>query len=176
MPTLRRADVEDAREVAALAERTFRDTFAAGNAAEDMDLHCGAHYGEEIQRRELMDPDRVTLVAEEGGGLVGYAQLRWGPAPACVAASAPGEILRFYVDRPWHGRRLAHDLMEACLDAIAARGSDVAWLGVFAANARAIAFYAKHGFVPVGEQVFRLGRDPQRDLVMARRIESRARC
>jgi ribosomal protein S18 acetylase RimI-like enzyme len=49
-----------------------------------------------------------------------------------------------------------------------ARGSGVAWLGVWEHNPRAITFYGKLGFVACGEQVFPLGNDPQRDIVMAR--------
>jgi hypothetical protein len=50
------------------------------------------------------------------------------------------------------------------------RGSDVAWLGVWERNPRAMAFYRKLGFVEAGSQVFQLGTDPQRDVVMARPV------
>lgn len=33
---------------------------------------------------------------------------------------------------------------------------------------RALSFYRKYGFVEVGEHVFVLGSDPQRDLVLVR--------
>jgi ribosomal protein S18 acetylase RimI-like enzyme len=46
----------------------------------------------------------------------------------------------------------------------------VAWLGVWEHNPRAIAFYRKSGFVEVGDHVFPVGRDPQRDVVMARAV------
>jgi len=42
------------------------------------------------------------------------------------------------------------------------------WLGVWEHNPRAIAFYRKWGFEAVGEHVFVVGTDPQRDLVMTR--------
>jgi ribosomal protein S18 acetylase RimI-like enzyme len=58
--------------------------------------------------------------------------------------------------------------MGACLGEIAARGADVAWLGVWEHNPRAIAFYRKWGFVEVGEHTFPVGDDPQRDLVLCR--------
>jgi ribosomal protein S18 acetylase RimI-like enzyme len=47
-------------------------------------------------------------------------------------------------------------------------GSDVLWLGVWEHNAKAIAFYRKFGFEAVGEHVFAVGSDMQRDLIMAR--------
>lgn len=52
--------------------------------------------------------------------------------------------------------------------------ADVVWLGVWERNPRAIAFYRRSGFVEVGEHVFQLGSDPQRDVIMAKALGSRA--
>lgn len=169
---IRNARSTDAQALAALAEATFRDTFAAANTPADMDHHCATAYGEAIQAREIASADRVTLVAEHDGRLVGYAQVRWGHTPACVEARAPGEIQRLYVVRDCHGRGVAHDLMRACLAALAARGTDVAWLGVWERNPKAIAFYRKFGFREVGAHVFTVGSDAQRDVVMARALDA----
>lgn len=170
MPTLRTADRGDATRLSAFAEHTFRDTFGATNAPEDMADHCRTSYGPDIQAREIADPARLTLLCEEESRLVGFAQLRWEDAPACVAARAPGEIQRLYVVTDRHGQGVARQLMDACLAAMRVRGSDVAWLGVWEHNPRAIAFYRKCGFVEVGDHVFPLGSDPQRDVVMARPV------
>lgn len=97
-------------------------------------------------------------------------RLRWCDAPDCVAAQSPGEIQRLYVVDAWHGKGIAQDLMHACIREMEARGSDVAWLGVWERNPRAISFYRKFGFVEVGDHFFSLGNDPQRDIVMARSI------
>lgn len=170
MPVLRKAERADAGRLSRLAEQTFRDTFAATNTAGDMALHCRLHYSETIQAGEIARPDMATLLSEEDGQLLGFAQLRWGGAPDCVVAAAPGEIQRLYVDRGWHGKGVAQALMRACLAQMQARGSDVVWLGVWERNPRAIAFYRKFGFVEVGDHVFPLGSDPQRDIVMARPV------
>lgn len=81
-----------------------------------------------------------------------------------------GEILRFYVDRSAHGRGVAASLMHTCLSELRSRGSGVAWLGVWERNPRAITFYRKSGFAPVGAHVFVVGSDPQRDVVMQRSL------
>ncbi len=172
MPTVRKAGPDDAQPLARIAERTFRDTFGAQNTAEALELHCLVSYGEAIQAHEISAPNLVTLLAQEGGQLVGFAQLRWDGAPACVAATSPGEIQRLYVVKEWHGRGVAQDLMKACLEEIRRRGSDVVWLGVWERNPRAISFYKKFGFIEVGAHVFPLGRDPQRDIVMARPVST----
>jgi ribosomal protein S18 acetylase RimI-like enzyme len=168
LPLIRKADRSDAKRLSEFAEASFRDTFGAANTRHDMDLHCRATYGEAIQAAEISDPDRTTLLCEEDGRLIGFAQLRWAGAPDCVSALAPGEIQRLYVAPDRHGQGVAQELMSACMEAMRARGSDVVWLGVWERNPRAISFYRKSGFVEVGDHVFPVGNDPQRDIVMAR--------
>lgn len=171
MPMVRKAEAGDARELARIAEATFRDTFESVNSVEDMTLHCQTSYGEHVQAAEIGDPQRTTLLCLEAGIVTGFAQLRWNGAPTCVQADAPGEIQRLYVVRAWHGRGIAPILMAACLEEMKRRGSDAVWLGVWEKNPRAIAFYRKFGFREVGEHVFTLGADRQRDLVMVRPVD-----
>jgi ribosomal protein S18 acetylase RimI-like enzyme len=167
MPSIRHATARDARELAHLGERTFREAFGPMNSAENIDHHTRERYGEAIQVEEIAHPDITTVVCEADGTLIGFAQLRWEAAPPCVTAQHPGEIQRLYVASEWHGRGIAQQLMEAALGLMQARGCDAAWLGVWEHNPRAIAFYRKYGFAEVGDLPFSLGDDDQRDLVMA---------
>ncbi len=170
MPMVRKARAGDAGKLSELAEATFRATFGAANTAEHMERHCRCSYGERIQAAEIADDGMVTLVSEAGGDLIAYAQVRWGAAPDCVSARKPGEVQRLYVAGDWHGKGVAQELMQACIDELGKRGSDVVWLGVWERNPRAMTFYRKFGFVEVGDHVFSLGGDPQRDIVMVRPV------
>jgi ribosomal protein S18 acetylase RimI-like enzyme len=167
---IRKAEEFDAAPLAELAERTFRDAFGHLNTAEDMDLHCRSSYGRQLQAREIADPSLTTLVCEDDGALIAYAQLRWGKAPGSVVAARPAEIQRLYVDKAWHGKGVAQKLMAALLDLAHAGQADAVWLGVWEHNPRAIGFYAKFGFLEVGDQTFVVGRDNQRDLVMQKTL------
>lgn len=171
MPRIRKADLNDAPQLTRVAELTFREAFGQ-NKAENVDLHCQESYSEAIQAREITASSMVTILAEDGGKLIGFSQLRWEGAPPCVLAQSPGEIQRLYVVKEWHGQGVAQALMDACIEEIQRHGSDVVWLGVWERNPRAISFYRKFGFVEAGDHVFSLGRDPQRDIVMVRRVAS----
>jgi ribosomal protein S18 acetylase RimI-like enzyme len=168
VPPLRRASPADAAALAALAERTFRATYGAKNLPENVERHCATHFGPAIQRAELEDAARETWVADAGDRLAGYAQLKLGGPPVAVAAARPIEILRFYLDVDQHGRGLAYRMMDHVLARAAALGRDLVWLGVWEKNPRAIAFYERVGFRAIGEQVFVVGDDAQRDLVLCR--------
>lgn len=165
---IRPATPADADRLAALAERTFRETYAEHNTADDMERYVAAHFGPARQRAELSAPGHRVLLAEADGREAGYVQLATGPAPDCVGGESPLEIARFYVDRPWQGRGLAPALMGAAVGTARDAGAGVLWLGVWERNLRAIAFYRKSGFREVGTQHFLLGADRQQDLVLAR--------
>lgn len=167
---IRRATAVDAAALAALAERTFRDTFAAVNTPDNMAAHAAASYGVEIQLAEIASERIRTLLVEDGGITTGYAQLRLGPAPDCVKTERAVELWRFYIDRDWIGRGLAPRLMDAVVAEAAALGRHTLWLGVWEHNPRAIAFYRKCGFVEIGAHTFQLGDDAQTDRIMQRAI------
>ena len=167
---IRRASAVDAATLAALAERTFHDTFTEVNTPENMAAHAAASYGIDKQRAEI-ESDRVrTLLMELDSVVVGYAQLRNGHAPDCVSAENAVELWRFYIDRSGIGRGLAQRLMEAVVAEATEWNGRALWLGVWEHNPRAIAFYRKCGFVEVGAHVFRLGDDAQTDLIMQREL------
>lgn len=164
MPTIRAATLSDATRLAALAERTFRDTFSKANTPENMELHCAECYGERQQSAELIDTAFTTVVAEHDGVMVAFVQLN-------LAISADGapetEIRRLYVDAPWHGAGLAQQLMHESIALADQHNARRLWLGVWEHNPRAIAFYRKCGFVECGEHVFTVGADAQRDVLMS---------
>ena len=163
---IRRAAPVDAATVAGLARQTFFDTFADSNDAKDMALHLERAYGPTQQEAEINDPAMVTLLVEDAGGPIAYAQLRAAHVPECVNDESAIELWRFYVAREWHGRGVAQALMERVRQEAREKGAKMLWLGVWERNDRARAFYRKCGFVDVGEHVFLFGTDPQTDRVM----------
>lgn len=163
--TVRRAGLSDAAALAELAARTFAETFAADNSAEDLNAHLRSAYGVAQQSAEIANPDEVTLLAHRGADLIGFAQVRRGPAPSCVTVEHPIELHRFYLARSAHGTGAAAPLMQAARAAAEGLGGQHLWLGVWERNPRAVAFYVKSGFAKVGSHVFVVGSDRQTDWV-----------
>ena len=167
---IRLAKVSDAKNLASLAEATFRDAFSQFNSQENMDVHCAKSYGKTIQELEINNKNYITLVAEDNDKLIAYAQLRWNKKPQCISSERSGEVQRLYVDKNYHGSGIAHQLMTKCIEIYQQDSKDLVWLGVWENNPRAIAFYKKFGFKEVGEHKFLLGDDLQRDIIMARSL------
>ncbi len=168
--SLRRASPADNELLAAIGAQAFADTFAADNAPEDMAAYLAGAFSTAKQAAELADPRGLFLIAEAGSQTAGFAHLRQGPPPSPALGQRPLEIARLYALRGFIGRGVGAALMAACLAEAEQRGCDAAWLGVWERNARAIAFYARWGFMQTSTQSFRLGGDLQRDIVMQRRL------
>jgi ribosomal protein S18 acetylase RimI-like enzyme len=167
---IRDANDDDAAPLSELAERTFRDTFAAMNTAKDMDLFCQRTWSPERQLKEIRSADRKCFVIESEGRLVAYSQIAHGRTPSGRGPAV--EIGRFYVDRPFHGQGMAQALMDRVVRYSIESGAKVLWLGVWEKNPRALAFYRKAGFTQTGSQKFVLGMDIQRDLVFERPLDA----
>jgi GNAT superfamily N-acetyltransferase len=169
---IRRATPADAAALAELAVRIFTETYAADARPEDLAAHLAKSYGVRQQTEELESPDVITVVGEEEGRLIAFAQVRRNPAPACVTADIPLELWRFYVDRRWHGQGVAQRLMAGVGEAARALGGPRLWLSVWERNPRAIAFYQKCGFRDAGSTNFWLGSDRQTDRVLIADVAS----
>lgn len=168
---IRRATEGDAETLARVGAELFAMAFGAQNDPNDLRAYLAKAFSPAVQRAELADVDRVTLIAESSDpGPAGYAMLRRGARSEAVAASHPAEVQRFYVAPAFQGRGLAQDLMSACVEQATEWGCDTLWLGVWELNPRAIAFYEKCGFRKVGRQHFMVGSDRQHDHVMARTL------
>lgn len=167
---IRRATPADAEALAALAARTFRDTYAADAPPEELATHLQRYFGPEAQAAELGDSAITTLLGEADGQPIAYAQVRRGPVPPCVAGPAPVELMRLYVERTWHGRGLAQALMEEVEATARAVGGRTLWLQAWERNGRALAFYRKLGFEVVGRHPFVFGTMVEMDPVLVKRL------
>jgi diamine N-acetyltransferase len=175
-PHVRTATPADAEPLAALAERTFRDTFADDNSTDDMEAYIRDSFSLDRVRAELADDASTFLLAFMDGEDQpdGYAKLRTGTKDLSVTGPGPVELQRLYVDRSAIGLGIGAALMRASLDAARLAGHQTLWLGVWERNARAISFYERWQFETVGKHVFRLGSDHQTDLIMARPVPGAA--
>jgi ribosomal protein S18 acetylase RimI-like enzyme len=167
---IRRALDADALLLAELGARTFCESFAADNNPEDISTYLDASFGPEKQAVELAEPGTIFLIAEIDGIALGYAQLRRGETPDCVSGPGPIELARIYVSQACLGLGVGEALMRACIDEARRAGHQTMWLGVWERNVRAQGFYHKWNFSIVGEHIFQLGSDPQRDLLLERAL------
>ena len=177
MPTsvrVRPARADEAAALAELAAATFPLACPPHTSAEAIAAFLREVLAPANFDSYLADPDRLLLVAAAGSGeLSGYTMLVFGePSDADAAAAIrirpTVELSKCYVRADAHGTGTAAALMTATLDAARQRGAAGSWLGVNQENGRALRFYGKHGFAPVGTKHFLVGTRYEDDYVLER--------
>ncbi|HEY4336782.1 MAG TPA: GNAT family N-acetyltransferase [Puia sp.] len=167
---IRAAAPAEAELVADLARRTFIESFAQYNTAENMRIFLEEQNPKEKQMAEVGAPGRHFLLAWQGDEPVGYVSLRLCEPPAVLKEEKAIEIVQLYSDIRTIGKGVGPALMQAALDLAAQQGYDWVWLGVWEHNHRAQAFYRKWGFEKFGEHVFLVGLDAQTDHWMKKKL------
>ena len=131
---VRTASADDAEALEAVRVRGWQTAYRGIVA----DSYLDALVVDADRRRERMaDPAVTTLVAEQQDGIVGMAV--HGPSRDGFDAE---ELYALYVDPSCWRSGVGTVLLDAC------DGVGVLW--VLGDNARAQAFYRRHGFVPDG--------------------------
>jgi diamine N-acetyltransferase len=166
--TIRRADPDDAEALSRLAEQTFTETFGHLYPPEDLRAFLDEAYAVERQRTILSHPDYAVWLLEAGGAPVGHAAAGPCGLPHPDVRPGDGELKRLYVLRAyqnggWGGRLFAEALAWLLRD-----GPRRLWIGVWSENHGAQRFYARHGFVHVGEYEFPVGRVRDREFILRR--------
>jgi len=94
-------------------------------------------------------PGHFVFVAEDDAGCSGFVSA--GVARDDGAAGA-AEVFALYLAERAAGRGVGHALLERAHEELASRGHAEVFLWVLGSNARARAFYERHGYAPDGAE------------------------
>ena len=98
--------------------------------------------------------------------MLGFAQVRARPLPITAEEPASVELWRIYLDASLHGMGVGARLLREVGSIARSMEATGIWLAVWERNARAIAFYGKHGFARAGRQDFHVGGEVHCDVVL----------
>jgi GNAT superfamily N-acetyltransferase len=167
---IRPATPADIPTLCALGAATFRETYTPISDPQEVDDYARTHFSAVHVQAWLDRRDARTLLALVDDAAVGYAHVRRAPVPACVADREAVELSRLYLLAAAHGGGVGGALIAAALAEIAALGGRTVWLGAYDRNVKALAFYARRGFVQVGSHAFEFGGQVYADPVFTRAV------
>ena len=102
-------------------------------------------YDEDRVAEMLEDEDKLLLVAEREGQVVGFTD-------SVVTGDGAAELLWLHVDPDYRSADVGSELFEATRDRLAGKGADTVRGRVLADNPEGNAFYERQGFVKIGEK------------------------
>jgi diamine N-acetyltransferase len=158
--------IKDLNQLQEISKRTFVETFAAMNTAENMALHLANHITKDKLSAEILNPYSRFFFAGHDNTPVGYLKINYGAAQTVLPNSRGLEIERIYVGRALKGSGIGRLFIRKAISFAEEMKLDYVWLGVWEHNYPAIGFYEKIGFKTSGQHLFKLGHEDQTDLIM----------
>lgn len=169
--SVRQATTEDIERLSLIGAATFLETFAGVLDGVAILEHCRREHSTTAYEAYLRAGAKAWLAElEPGGAPIGFALLGTANLPGSAQDGADVELKRIYTLSRFHGRSLGSELMRRAIEEAVRRGAKRLLLGVYAENARAIAFYRKWGFEQIADRRFQVGAREYDDVVLARRL------
>ena len=165
---IRRASVEDATTLSALAAHTFTETFGHLYPPQDLADFLREAYSVERQRTILSHPDYAVWLLEDDGIAVGHAAAGPCGLPHPDVAPGDGELKRLYLLRSHQAGGHGGRIMDAVMDWLLRDGPRTLWIGVWSGNPGAQRFYTRRGFDKVGEYLFPVGATQDLEFILRR--------
>jgi ribosomal protein S18 acetylase RimI-like enzyme len=170
--SIRTATIDDATVLAALGERTFRETFvedfAMPYSASDVATFLAETYSEDALGKYLRNPAYRHFVVTHGDRPVGFALVGPNGLPHAESREGDGELKRIYVVRDAQALGVGRALFNAAVGWLESSGPRRVWIGVWSGNERAQRFYSRRGFVNVGGYRFRVGETLDHEFILRR--------
>jgi ribosomal protein S18 acetylase RimI-like enzyme len=163
--------LEDLPLLQDISKRTFYDSFAAMNTAENMKFHLDNHFTSEKLAAEILNRNSKFFFAIQNGTPVGYLKINQGSAQTVLPNDQAVEIERIYVDQLFKSTGIGKTFISKAEELAKNSRAKYMWLGVWENNEPAIRFYEKNGFVKYSKHIFKLGDDDQTDLLLKKPLE-----
>jgi diamine N-acetyltransferase len=164
---VRRASVEDAVELAHVAETTFTETFGHLYPPDDLASFLKSYTAAACL--EILSDPRMAywLMGAEGEAAVGFALAGYCKLPVENLEPGAGELRQLYVRATYQKTGLGTRLFETALAWLEQRYAPL-YIGVWSNNFGAQRFYGRYGFVKVGEYEFPVGKTLDREFILRR--------
>ena len=133
-----------------LAQRIWRVHYADMISTAQIEYMLTQRYRPDLIGAQLADPAQRWLIAEEDGGLIGFAHV-------CRVDATSAKLDKLYVAPEQQRRGVGRALFAAAQDWARADGCGMLTVRANKANRQALAAYARYGFSMSGEVVEDIG-------------------
>ncbi|RPD39646.1 GNAT family N-acetyltransferase [Chitinophaga barathri] len=172
-PSVRRAQEADLPALSMLEQQTFRDTFSNVYDPRDLEEFLSTKKNLAAIQDTFNQPGTLYFILSHEGEDAGFLQLNLHRQPdnGTLLPEPVMELEKIYVLPAYFGKGFGKILMDHALKIARDNFVRTLWLGVWENNHRAKAFYQKEGFTPFGEHSFTVGRQTDRDLLLAKVLQ-----
>lgn len=166
MMLIKKCSIDDLPVLQDISRSTYQNTFASMNTEADMNAYLEDAFNTEKLKKELMNEDSFFCFVYEDDRLAGYLKLNESKAQTDINDPSSLELERIYVLSGFQGNGVGRFLIDRAISMAREKNKTYIWLGVWEKNERALKFYKKSGFYPMGTHAFVMGTDIQTDYLL----------
>jgi len=155
---IREADVRDRPAIRDVARRSLEASYSLGPQAITGAIE--EWYDENRLRDIVSDDDKLLLVADDGGQVVGFSE-------SVATGDQTAQLLWLHIDPDYRGERHGQRLFDATRERLGESGIDTLQGRVLADNQAGTAFYEAQGLTHVGEEEVEIHGTPYTEYVYA---------
>ncbi len=156
MISIVRAGAADAELLAAIGTQTFIESHGHSATAEVIHEYVGEKFSLAALQDELHNPDNIYHIVYYKDQPAGYSKIIFNASHSNIALPQVTKLERLYLLKAFYHLRLGAELMQFNIDLSKEHQQKGMWLFVWTANERALRFYNKMGFIPIGNYDFKL--------------------
>ena len=154
MVRIRQLTTADAGILSKIGGKSLIESHGHSATPEIMQDYVGRAFNEESCLAELSDAHYLFYGIFYQDEPAGYYKIVLNKPHPAVPIQSVTYMERLYLLKEFYNLKLGQELMQHAIDLSKANGEQGMWLNVWKLNERAIRFYKKNGFVPVGESQF----------------------
>ncbi len=167
---IRKVDPAEWETLQRMSRKTFFEAFAAVNTAGNMQAFLDTAFAESKLRNELNDPESDFYFACIDNEPIAYLKINFGRSQTELKTNESLEVERIYVDASAQGKGIGQLMLDYAIDIARQQKTKFIWLGVWEKNPGAIRFYERNGFAAFSQHTFKVGDDPQTDILMKKTL------
>lgn len=163
--------LEDAPALAELGRTSFVEAFGHLYSRADLDSFLRQTYSVQSVRADLASSDRVYLIAQDAGHMVGYCKLGLDfNFDFDLGGRRAMELKQLYIRGVRTGDGIGAVLIDWAIGEGRARGFDDVILSVWSGNHAGQRFYRRHGFEKIGDTFFMVGAQRDEEYLFGLRL------
>lgn len=168
---IRECTMDDLITLREISYKTYNETFKDANIPSNMEDYLEKAFNMSKMRDELLNTSSQLYFLYADEELAGYLKLNESPAQTDISDPQSIEVERIYVSKEFHGKALGSSLLNKAIEIARERKKLYIWLGVWEKNDKAIQFYKRNGFYPIGQHSFFMGNDEQTDFIIRKNLK-----
>ncbi len=152
---IRKATELDIRNISVLKKQVFISTYALSGINNEFSNHITAEFSIERIEESIKDKNKIILVAERKGFLIGIAEIFLNSMCKETGNLSP-ELNVLYVFEHVKGKGIGFKLISECENIVKEYNLPGLWLTVYHQNENAIQFYERQSYKDIGTYLFEM--------------------